>query len=106
MIFQSVDFSIYSWEFTDNGKQIKQTVNSLATLAIGDDVFNNVRFSGSLFVEDTIDDDVVGFVLNYQDNKNFYVVTATKQGSGQVKLLSKFILLYLSHCREHGLSEE
>jgi len=71
------------WEFTDNGKQIKQTVNSLATLAIGDDVFNNVRFSGSLFVEDTSDNDVVGFVLNYQDNKNFYVVTATKQGSGQ-----------------------
>ena len=38
-------------------------------------------------MEDTSDDDVVGFVLNYQDNKNFYVVTATKQDSGQVGIL-------------------
>ena len=78
-------FLFYRWEFTDNGKQIKQTVNSLATLAIGDDVFNNVRFTGSLFVEDTLDNDVVGLVLNYQDNKNFYVVTASKQDSNQVR---------------------
>ena len=59
-------------------------MNSLATLAIGDDVFNKVRFTGSLFVATMADNDVVGFVLNYQDNKNFYVVTATKQNSRQV----------------------
>ena len=89
--FFKVCFLFYRWEFTDNGKQIKQTVNSLATLAIGDDVFNNVRFTGSLFVEDTSDNDVVGLVLNYQDNKNFYVVTAAKQDSGQVGDFSRFI---------------
>eukprot|EP00091_Calanus_sinicus_P014346 TRINITY_DN3182_c0_g1_i1.p1 TRINITY_DN3182_c0_g1~~TRINITY_DN3182_c0_g1_i1.p1 ORF type:complete len:432 (-),score=150.63 TRINITY_DN3182_c0_g1_i1:115-1410(-) len=71
------------WEFTDGGKQIKQTVNSLATLAIGDAVFSSVRFTGTLFVENTSDNDIVGFLFNYQDNKNFYVVTASKEGSGQ-----------------------
>lgn len=71
------------WEFTDEGKEIKQTVNSLATLAIGDAVFNSVRFTGTLFVDNEGDNDMVGFLFNYQDNKNFYVVTSSKQNSGQ-----------------------
>jgi len=71
------------WEFTDGGKQIKQTKNSIATLALGDEVFDRVRFTGTLFVEDIFDNDMVGFLFNYQDNKNFYLVTATRQGSNQ-----------------------
>ena len=59
-------------------------MNSLATLAIGDAVFSSVRFTGTLFVDTDYDDDVAGFVFNYQDNKNFYVVSSSKQGSGQV----------------------
>ena len=74
----------FRWEFTDGGKQIKQTVNSLATLAIGDAVFVSVRFTGTLFVDDTSDNDIAGFVFNYQDNKNFYVVSSSKENSGQV----------------------
>ena len=72
------------WEFTDGGKQIKQKRYSIATLALGDEVFDRVRFTGTLFVEDTSDDDMVGFLFNYQDNKNFYLVTATRQNSRQV----------------------
>jgi len=73
------------WEFTDNGKQIKQTVNSWAALALGDPVFNSIRFTGSLFVDDQAenDNDIVGFSFNYQDHKNFYLVTSSRQGSGQ-----------------------
>merc|ERR1712106_590820 len=71
------------WEFTDGGKQIKQKTNSIATLAVGDTVFDSVRFTGTLFVDDIYDDDVVGFLFNYQDNKNFYLVTSTRQDSRQ-----------------------
>jgi len=71
------------WEFTDGGKQVRQKINSLATLAIGDAVFSSVKFTGTLFVDTYVDDDVVGFIFNYQDNKNFYLVSSSKQGSGQ-----------------------
>ena len=74
----------YRWEFTDGGKQVRQTINSLATLAIGDAVFSSVKFTGTLFVDTYADDDVVGIIFNYQDNKNFYVVSSSKQGSRQV----------------------
>ena len=60
-------------------------MNSLATLAIGDAVFSSVKFTGTLFVDTQSDDDIVGFLFNYQDNKNFYVVTASKEGSRQVE---------------------
>ena len=79
--------------FSDGGKQIRQTVNSLATLAIGDAVFSSVRFTGTLFVDDEGDDDVAGFAFNYQDNKNFYVVSSSKQGSNQVEDISLTCLI-------------
>ena len=62
-------------------------MNSLATLAIGDAVFSSVRFTGTLFVDTTSDNDIVGFLFNYQDNKNFYVVTSSKDSSGQVECM-------------------
>jgi len=71
------------WEFTDGGKEIKQTVNSMATFALGDQVFNKVRFTGTLFVDTDRDNDMIGFLFNYQDNKNFYIVSATQHGSKQ-----------------------
>ena len=51
-------------------------------------MFSSVKFTGTLFVDTYVDDDVVGFIFNYQDNKNFYLVSSSKQGSGQVHYTS------------------
>lgn len=51
---------------------------------MGEAVFGNVRFEGTLFVNDELDNDVVGVLFGYQDNRNFYVVTSNKEGSRQV----------------------
>jgi len=71
------------WEFTDGGKQIKQLVNSIPTFALGVQKFDNIRFTGTLYVDTKRDNDMVGFLFNYQDYKNFYIVTASQEGSGQ-----------------------
>jgi hypothetical protein len=70
--------------FTDEGKEINQKLNSRAGLAVGSDVFSNVRFTGTLFVNTNSDDDAVGFLFGYQNNKNFYTVTSSKSGTVQV----------------------
>merc|ERR1711890_66312 len=67
-------------KFNDGGREITQAVNSRAGLAIGDTVFSDVRFTGTLFVNTKADDDAVGIVFGYQDHKNFYVVTASEKG--------------------------
>ena len=95
----------FRWEFTDGGKQIKQTVNSLATLAIGDAVFSSNRFTGTLFVDTTHEDEIVGFVFNYQDNKNFYVVTSSKEGSRQVESMQDAFTLPLHLLGNLGIAK-
>ena len=45
----------------------------------------DLRFSGYIYIFDEDDDDVVGVVFNYQNNKNFYLLTATRTDSNQVK---------------------
>ena len=80
-------------------------MNSLATLAIGDAVFSSVRFTWTLFVDTQSDDDIVGFLFNYQDNKNFYVVTSSKEGSGQVEYV-QYAFITITIVRELGHCEE
>ena len=36
--------------------------------------FNGVDFEGTLYVDDTTDDDFVGFIFGYQNHAKFYVV--------------------------------
>ncbi|XP_063594893.1 cartilage oligomeric matrix protein-like [Penaeus indicus] len=67
------------WVVYDDGAEIHQTVNSDPALAIGDHVMIDVDFDGTFFIEDTSDDDFVGFVFGYQSNARFYVV-AWKKG--------------------------
>ncbi|XP_037794812.1 cartilage oligomeric matrix protein-like isoform X2 [Penaeus monodon] len=67
------------WVVYDDGAEIHQTVNSDPALAVGDHVMIDVDFEGTFFVEDTSDDDFVGFVFGYQSNAKFYVV-AWKKG--------------------------
>ncbi|KAL4704276.1 hypothetical protein ACJJTC_016294 [Scirpophaga incertulas] len=42
--------------------------------AVGYEYFGGVDFEGTLFVDTQIDDDYVGFIFGYQNNKRFYVV--------------------------------
>ena len=49
-------------------------------------MFGDVRFEGTFFVNDLQDNDCVGILFGYQDNKNFYVVTSSKQNSNQVQI--------------------
>ena len=72
------------WLFSDNGKQIDQKLNSRAGLAVGDAVFSSVRYTGVLFVGTNHDDDAIGILFGYKDNKNFYTVTSSKHNSKQV----------------------
>ena len=78
------------WEFTNGGAEITQKLNSRAGLGVGDAVFGNVRFEGTFFVDDELDNDVVGVLFGYHDNKNFYVLTSSKHNSQQV-ILHKMI---------------
>ncbi|XP_076645729.1 thrombospondin isoform X2 [Halictus rubicundus] len=67
------------WRINHGGAEIQQLVNSDPGIAIGPDVFSGVDFEGTFFVEDDADDDSVGFVFSYQDNRRFYIV-AWKKG--------------------------
>ncbi|XP_069986871.1 cartilage oligomeric matrix protein-like isoform X2 [Penaeus vannamei] len=66
------------WVVYDNGAEIHQTVNSDPAIAVGDHVLGDVDFEGTFFIEDTSDDDFVGFIFGYQSNAKFYVVSWKK----------------------------
>lgn len=63
-----------NWEIANEGAEILQTLNSDPGLAVGFESFSGVDFEGTLFVDTQIDDDYVGFIFGYQNNKRFYVV--------------------------------
>ncbi|XP_047030930.1 cartilage oligomeric matrix protein [Helicoverpa zea] len=63
-----------NWEIANQGAEILQTLNSDPGLAVGFESFSGVDFEGTLFVDTQIDDDYVGFIFGYQNNKRFYVV--------------------------------
>ncbi|XP_013162547.1 PREDICTED: cartilage oligomeric matrix protein [Papilio xuthus] len=63
-----------NWVIANDGAEILQTLNSDPGLAVGYDNFGGVDFEGTLFVDTQIDDDYVGFIFGYQNNKRFYVV--------------------------------
>ncbi|XP_047518716.1 cartilage oligomeric matrix protein isoform X1 [Pieris napi] len=63
-----------NWEIANEGAEIIQTLNSDPGLAVGFENFGGVDFEGTLFVDSQIDDDYVGFIFGYQNNKRFYVV--------------------------------
>ncbi|XP_026320880.1 cartilage oligomeric matrix protein [Hyposmocoma kahamanoa] len=63
-----------NWEIYNEGAEVRQTLNSDPGLAVGFESFGGVDFEGTLFVDTPIDDDYVGFIFGYQNNKRFYVV--------------------------------
>jgi hypothetical protein len=74
------------------GREVAQFENSRAALAVGDARFGAVRYSGTMYVFDEDDNDVVGIVFYYQNNKNFYLLSATETGSNQVSQQGFFSL--------------
>jgi len=71
------------WEIHNSGREVAQFENSRASMAIGRRMMGDLRFSGYIYIFDEDDDDVVGVVFNYQNNKNFYLLTATRTDSNQ-----------------------
>ncbi|KAH1000765.1 hypothetical protein HUJ04_013058 [Dendroctonus ponderosae] len=63
-----------NWVITHQGAEISQTMNSDPGLAVGHDVLTGVDYEGTFFVDTEIDDDYVGIVFSYQDNRKFYTV--------------------------------
>ncbi|XP_012525370.1 cartilage oligomeric matrix protein [Monomorium pharaonis] len=63
------------WKIHHQGAEIQQLLNSDPGIAIGPDELTNVDFEGTFYVDNhDDDDDFVGFVFSYQDNRHFYVV--------------------------------
>ena len=75
-------------------------MNSRAGLAVGDAVFSSVRYTGVMFVNDTSDNDHIGILFGYKDNKNFYTLTSSKSRSNQVGW-TPYLLEYLPHEQEY-----
>jgi len=71
------------WEFNDEGKEITQKINSRAGLAVGTERFSDVRFKGTLYINTYRDDDCVGIIFGYQNNKKFYVLSSARQKTMQ-----------------------
>merc|ERR1719341_1906297 len=76
-------YSAAVWEIHNSGREVAQFENSRASMAIGRRMMGDLRFSGYIYIFDEDDDDVVGVVFNYQNNKNFYLLTATRTDSNQ-----------------------
>jgi syndecan 4 len=71
-----------NWIILNQGKEIKQTLNSNAGAAIGYDSFGSVDYEGTIFVDTTSDDDFIGFVFAYQSSSRFYVVSWKMRNQG------------------------
>ena len=54
------------WEFTDDGKEILQKINSAPGIAIGEDNFSSVEFEGTIYIGGDKDNDMVGCVFSFQ----------------------------------------
>jgi len=67
------------WEFRDDGKEIYQALNSRAGVGLGHHLYGDIDYNGTLYVDDTEDNDWVGFVWGMLDIHNFYIVISNMQ---------------------------
>ncbi|KAK3717881.1 hypothetical protein QZH41_014881 [Actinostola sp. cb2023] len=62
------------WMVDSKGNTVRETENSDPGMAIGYARFGGVDFSGTMYVDTNHDDDFIGLVFSYVDNKRFYAV--------------------------------
>ena len=79
-----------NWQVSDDGSSVLQVVNGHPTFFVSPDEFIDTTITGTLRVEDTIDNDYIGFVFGYQsplaanndpvDDYNFLLFDWKKSG--------------------------
>jgi len=62
------------WHILNHGYEAKQTVNSDPGIMVASEKIGDLDFSGTFFVNSDYDDDYLGFIFGYQEDKRFYVV--------------------------------
>ncbi|NYZ66260.1 fibronectin type III domain-containing protein, partial [Endozoicomonas sp. SM1973] len=74
------------WRVSDNGRYVKQHINGEPTFFISDFELAGNRFEGKFKVEDTGDDDFIGFVFGFKDLESpFYLFSWKKNNQGAAK---------------------
>ncbi|XP_072182273.1 cartilage oligomeric matrix protein-like [Diadema setosum] len=64
------------WIVTDKVREVHlKHPSGDPVLLVGHEIFGDVDFEGTLFVDGNIGDNGVGFVFGYQSNRQFYLVT-------------------------------
>ncbi|XP_067016443.1 cartilage oligomeric matrix protein-like isoform X3 [Acropora muricata] len=63
------------WKVNKKGDEIQQVENSAASILTGIQVFNDVEYSGTLFINTVSDNDIVGIVFGYLSRKKFFVAS-------------------------------
>jgi len=73
------------WEIHDDGLEVAQLASSQASMALSDTSFGPVRFSGYMYIvgEDEGIEGAAGVVFNYQNNKNFNLLSAVRTGQNK-----------------------
>ena len=66
-----------TWNLTagEDGNEVWSLLNSCASVALGDIIYQDVEFTGSFSPLDG-DDDYIGFIFGYEDDGHFYIVLA------------------------------
>jgi hypothetical protein len=80
-------WTLYSWDpigdtiktkpsyvFESNGLVAIQKANGLPSAYVSDKVFENATIRGRFSVTDASDDDYIGFVFGWQDDRHFYLL--------------------------------
>ncbi|MBN2730355.1 MAG: PKD domain-containing protein, partial [Bacteroidales bacterium] len=104
---KSIDFSSWrqqgnltqgSWIISNNNRTITQTENLKTTFYVGQNEYINTNITGTIRVNDTDDDDYVGFVFGYNnpisttDNHDYWLF-AWKKGTQQDYVDGQYILI-------------
>ena len=55
------------WNVEEGGRTVRQTINGKQTFFLSDNFYENRIIKGTIKVDTTDDDDMVGFVMGYQD---------------------------------------
>ncbi|XP_048583392.1 cartilage oligomeric matrix protein isoform X3 [Nematostella vectensis] len=67
------------WRASQRGDEVFQILNSNVGLLVADQVYEDVEYKGTMFVNTNHDDDIIGFAFGYQDYSTFFLVSWKKK---------------------------